>query len=324
MILFKYEVSMQATGMFQVLYIENYCIWFCTIPSPIRNIITWLFTGIIASSHRGPHAGHPGIWPPGLSILWPPCPTFDPRNSVEKKPCLPLYYLQVVYKMGWLRLRLMSSLDFGGFRSCRCDVKKHLEVSKTFEPVMRSHDSSSFFVHPNMSQVDQHDSAGSFENGWDWLLWVWALGRCTTFHSITGFIMAFEFRFSRESPASPLKFTTGVASRLLLCSGFHRRGGWKDEWCELSCYSVYGPMSGYRSNRDQYSPLAANWFISSYCQVPQLYVNTRPYECWISYMQYVYFLVRLYIHRSSSAVNVVGSHLGNLAPGVFIKRKVIF
>ena len=44
--------------------------------------------------------------------------------SVEKKPCLPLNYLQVVYKMGWLRLRLMSSLDFGGFRPSMCDVKK--------------------------------------------------------------------------------------------------------------------------------------------------------------------------------------------------------
>lgn len=130
------------------------------------------------ASHRGPHAGHPGTWPPGLSILWPPCPTFDPRNSVEKKPCIPLNYLQVVYKMGWLRLRLMLSLDFGGFRlrPSMCDVKKNLEVSRTLEPVMRSHDFSSFFVHPNMSRVEQHDSAGSFENGWDWLLWVWVLG----------------------------------------------------------------------------------------------------------------------------------------------------
>lgn len=41
---------------------------------------------------------------------------------------------------------------------------------------MRSHDFPIFFEHPNMSQVDQHDSAGSFENGWDWLLWVWVLG----------------------------------------------------------------------------------------------------------------------------------------------------
>lgn len=107
------QIRSKHAGIRHPQVLEYYCIWFCTIPSPIRNIIlvTWLCTG---------YHLHPLIEALMLDILeldlqvcrWPRGPTFDPRNSVEKKPCLPLNYLQVVYKMGWLRRRLTVIYGF--------------------------------------------------------------------------------------------------------------------------------------------------------------------------------------------------------------------